>query len=87
MQSRNLWRQGFVEGKNASRSGVVRSPPFDDDGCLMQRVEDFAVEEFVARTQLSIGLLSPGVASPDIGGPGADVTVCEWNIGADARLA
>lgn len=51
---------------------VVTSPVFDDDLCLLERVEDFTVEQFV--TELRIEALAiavfPRTARHDVGGLG-----------------
>jgi len=53
---------------------VVLSPVFDDDLCLLQAVEDFAIEQFV--TELRVEALAiaifPRTAGHDVGGFGTD---------------
>jgi hypothetical protein len=53
---------------------VVLTPILDHDLCLIERVEDFAVEQFVS--QLSVEALAvavlPGASRFDVGGLGAD---------------
>lgn len=51
---------------------VVLPPSFDNDLCLLKRVEDFAIEQFIAQLgieALAIAVL-PGTTRHDVGGPG-----------------
>ena len=53
---------------------VVTPPAFDDDLSLAQRVEDFAIEQFIAQAcveALDVAVL-PGAARRDVGGLCAD---------------
>src|SRR5580692_11415713 len=55
-------------------SVVVAPPTFDDDLGFLQCVEDFAVEQFIAKLRveaLAISIL-PGTARHDVGGLGSD---------------
>ena len=52
----------------------VTPPAFDDDLSLSQRVEDFAIEQFIAQARieaLDVAVL-PGAAWRDVGGLGTD---------------
>lgn len=53
---------------------VVLAPLFDDDLRLLERVEDFAIEQFITQSgieALAIAIL-PGTTRHDVGGPGAN---------------
>ena len=49
-------------------------PAFDHDLCLLQCVEDFAVEQFVAQLSVEAFAISilPRAARFDVSGPGSD---------------
>jgi hypothetical protein len=52
---------------------VVPPPALDDDLCLLQRVEDLAIQKFIPQLRveaLAIAIL-PGAAGHDVGGLGA----------------
>lgn len=52
---------------------VVLTPAFDDDLCLLERVEDFTIEQFIAEPGVEAFAIAvfPRTARHDVGGPGA----------------
>src|SRR5207342_791923 len=67
-------RRSVSERRMRAHLVVVLTPILDHDLCLIERVEDFAVEQFVS--QLSVEALAvavlPGASRFDVGGLGAN---------------